>query len=110
MIESTVSPGLWALAWRRLRRDCVAMVSLVIVCAYLLTVIAASLGWIAADWPREAGVNYAPPGFVGAAAPATVAVANQAPTAVATTEPGIVDHSTQEPWASLRGPEFPACI
>ena len=91
MIESTVSPGLWALAWRRLRRDRVAMMSLVIVCAYLLTVIAASLGWIAADWPREAGVNYAPPGFVGAAAPATVAVANQAPTAVATTEPGIVD-------------------
>ena len=91
MNESTVSPGLWALAWRRLRRDCVAMVSLVIVCAYLLTVIAASLGWIAADWPREAGVNYAPPDFVGADAPATAAVVDQAPTAVATTEPGIVD-------------------
>lgn len=24
-------------------------------------------------------------------------------------EPGIVDYSTQEPWASLRGPEFPPC-
>jgi ABC-type dipeptide/oligopeptide/nickel transport system permease subunit len=91
MSKSTVSPGLWALAWRRLRRDRVAMVSLVIVCAYLLTVIAASLGWIAADWPREAGVNYAPPGFVGADKPATAAIADQAPTALATTEPGVVD-------------------
>ena len=24
-------------------------------------------------------------------------------------EPGIVDVSTEEPWASLRGPEFPPC-
>jgi peptide/nickel transport system permease protein len=91
MNEATVSPGLWALAWRRLRRDRVAMVSLVIVCVYLLTVIAASLSWIAADWPREAGVNYAPPGFVGADVPATAVVVDQSPTAVSTTEPGIVD-------------------
>jgi peptide/nickel transport system permease protein len=91
MNASTVSPGLWGLAWRRLRRDRVAMVSLVIVCAYLLTVIAASAGWIAADWPREAGVNYAPPGFVGANTPATAAVLDQSPTTAATTEPGIVD-------------------
>jgi peptide/nickel transport system permease protein len=91
MNASTVSPGLWALAWRRLRRDRVAMVSLVIACAYVLTVIAASIGWIAVDWSREVGVNYAPPGFMGTDAPATVAVANQAPAAVATSEPGIVD-------------------
>ncbi len=85
------SPGLWTMSWRRLRRDRVAMVSLVIVCGYLLTVIAASLGWIAADWPREAGVNYAPPSFVGAESPVTAVVIHQAPTAVVTTEPGIVD-------------------
>ncbi len=62
----TMSPGLWALAWRRLQRDRVAMVSVVILCAYLAVVAAAAVGLIAADWPREAGVNYAPPGFVDA--------------------------------------------
>ena len=49
--------GLWALAWRRLRRDRVGMVSLVFVCAYLVLVVAAAAGLIAADWSREAGVN-----------------------------------------------------
>ncbi len=63
------SPGLWALAWRRLKRDRVGMVSLAVVAAYLVIVIAAAAGLIAADWPREAGVNYAPPGFMGAGAP-----------------------------------------
>ena len=84
------SPGLWALAWRRLRRDRVGMVSLVVVGAYLVVVIAAVAGWIAADWSREAGENYAPPGFVGADAPAPAA-AVQAPTKAWATEPGIVD-------------------
>ena len=34
-IPHTVSPGLWALAWRRLRADRVGMVSLAIVAAFL---------------------------------------------------------------------------
>ena len=34
-----VSPGLWALAWRRLRADRVAMVSLAIVAAFLLLMV-----------------------------------------------------------------------
>jgi ABC-type dipeptide/oligopeptide/nickel transport system permease subunit len=68
----TASPGLWLLAWRRLRADRVAMVSLAIVLAFLLMLALSSTGLIAADWEREGGVNYAPPTFVGADA-ATVA-------------------------------------
>ena len=97
MSAMAVSPGLWALAWRRLRRDRVAMVSLAVVCAYVLMVAAAALGWIAADWSREAGVNYAPPGFTGAdsaspdAKPAQPAVAAQPPAAALPDDTGIAD-------------------
>ena len=85
------SPGLWTMAWRRLRGDSVGMVSLAVVCLYLAVVLAAAMGWVAADWSREAGVNYAPPGFVGAddttAAPAVAPPRD----AVLMSEPGIVD-------------------
>jgi ABC-type dipeptide/oligopeptide/nickel transport system permease subunit len=62
----TVSPGLWTLAWRRLRVDRVAMAALAIVLAFLLMLALSLGGLVAADWEREVGVNYAPPGFVGA--------------------------------------------
>ena len=61
-----VSPGLWALAWRRLRADGVAMVSLTIVAAFLLLMVLSGTGLIAKNWSKEVGVNYAPPSFVGA--------------------------------------------
>jgi peptide/nickel transport system permease protein len=61
------SPGLWTLAWRRLRADRLAMVCLGIVLAFLLLMLASAAGLIAADWSREVGVNYAPPSFLGAA-------------------------------------------
>nr|MDQ6924441.1 ABC transporter permease [Pseudomonadota bacterium] len=61
-----VSPGLWALAWRRLRADKVAMVSLTIVAAFLLLMVLSGTGLIAKNWSKEVGVNYAPPSFVGA--------------------------------------------
>jgi ABC-type dipeptide/oligopeptide/nickel transport system permease subunit len=64
----TVSPGLWTLAWRRLRVDRVAMAALAVVLAFLLLLALSLGGLVAADWEREVGVNYAPPGFVGAAA------------------------------------------
>ncbi len=57
------SPGLWALAWRRLRADKVAMIALAIVAAFLLTIALSSSGFIAADWEQETGVSYAPPSF-----------------------------------------------
>jgi ABC-type dipeptide/oligopeptide/nickel transport system permease subunit len=72
------SPGLWQLAWRRLRADRVAMVSLGVVGLFLLSVLLAACGLVAADWEREVAVNYAPPGFVGPD-PALAALARPGP-------------------------------
>jgi peptide/nickel transport system permease protein len=63
-IRHTVSPGLWVLAWRRLKSDRVGMVSLAIVAAFIVMMILSGTGLLAADWNREVGVNYAPPSFV----------------------------------------------
>ena len=65
-IPRHVSPGLWTLAWRRLRADRVAMVSLGIVIAFLVMMVLSGTGLVASDWSREVGVNYAPPSFIGA--------------------------------------------
>ncbi|HVE48943.1 MAG TPA: ABC transporter permease [Casimicrobiaceae bacterium] len=65
-IPKHVSPGLWTLAWRRLRADRVGMVSLGIVLAFIVMMILSGTGLIARDWSREVGVNYAPPSFAGA--------------------------------------------
>ena len=65
-IPHTVSPGLWALAWKRLKSDNVGMVSLVIVAVFILMMIASATGLIARNWAKETGVNYAPPSFIGA--------------------------------------------
>ena len=70
-----ISPGLWALAWRRLRSDRIAMASMCVVALFLLTLALSSTGLIAADWDREVAVNYAPPGFMGAQAAAENAAA-----------------------------------
>ncbi|MFO1312218.1 MAG: ABC transporter permease [Burkholderiales bacterium] len=74
-IPHEASPGLWTLAWRRLRADGVAMISLAIVAAFIVLMLLSSAGLVAKDWAREVGVNYAPPTFVGAdeAAPAAPA-------------------------------------
>ena len=75
-VPHTVSPGLWTLAWRRLRSDGVGMVSLGIVGLFILMMILSGTGLIARDWAREIGVNYAPPSWAasgngpGADAPA----------------------------------------
>ncbi|WP_309638350.1 ABC transporter permease [Methylibium sp.] len=69
------SEGVWAAAWRRFRDDRVGMVSLVIVASFLLLVIAAGLGLVAAGWQQESGVPNAPPGFMGPAAPQEAVVA-----------------------------------
>ena len=63
--QHAVSPGLWALAWRRLRSDRVAVVSLAIVGFFIAQMILSATGLIAKDWAKEVGVNYAPPTFVG---------------------------------------------
>jgi peptide/nickel transport system permease protein len=58
------SPGLWVLAWRRLRHDRVGMISLVIVAFFLLLMAASYAGLIASDWSKEKGVSYANPSFM----------------------------------------------
>src|SRR5260221_14065923 len=60
-IPHAVSPGLWTLAWRRLKTDSIAMVCLAIVAAFLLLMMASGAGLVAKDWAREGGGNYAPP-------------------------------------------------
>jgi len=61
------SPGLWTLAWRRLKQDNVGMVCLVIVVFFLLMVAGAATGLIAGDWSKERGVSYANPSFLAGA-------------------------------------------
>jgi len=64
-MTDTFSPGLWTLAWRRLRVDRVAMAALGVVVAFLALLALSGMGLVAADWEREVGVNYAPPAFIG---------------------------------------------
>lgn len=59
------SPNLWTLAWRRLRTDHTAMITLAIVAAYLLILAASATGLIASDWDKEIAVSYAAPEFIG---------------------------------------------
>jgi peptide/nickel transport system permease protein len=93
-IPHTVSPGLWTLAWRRLRTDRVGMVSLAIVAAFVVLIVLSATGIVARDWSREVGVNYAPPSFVGAdesAAPAGPAAGAEAPAPATDYQSSIVD-------------------
>jgi peptide/nickel transport system permease protein len=73
------SPGLWALAWRRLRADRVGMAALAVVAAFLLLVLSSATGMLASDWEQEVAVNYAPPTFVGADATARALARAQLP-------------------------------
>ena len=66
------SPGLWTLAWRRLRADRLAMAALAVVAAFLVMVLLSASGLIAADWEKEVAVNDAPPSFLGTGAAARV--------------------------------------
>ncbi len=76
MIDHPASPGLWTLAWRRLRGDRVAMLSLAVVALFLALLVLSACGLVANDWEDEVAVSYAPPSFIGApasGAPSTVA-------------------------------------
>ena len=83
-IPHTVSPGLWTLAWRRLRSDAVGMVSLAIVALFILMMVLSGTGLVARDWAREIGINYAPPTW----APGEGAPASSAPAATTGATPG----------------------
>lgn len=79
LTDLPTSPGLWTLAWRRLRADKVAMVSLAIVAAFLALLVLSACGLVAADWEKEVGVNYAPPAFAGDAGLTRAAAVAEAP-------------------------------
>jgi peptide/nickel transport system permease protein len=65
-IPAEVSPGLWALAWRRLREDRVAMIALTVLLIYLVTLVMSFAGVLAGGWADEVAISYAPPSFMGA--------------------------------------------
>lgn len=112
-IPRNVSPGLWTLAWRRLRVDRVGMVSLAIVAAFIVMMILSATGMIARDWSKEIGVNYAPPSFIGADAesgtPASPAAAPEPEAPATEWKTGIVD-PLADAIAEIRGakPAAPA--
>jgi peptide/nickel transport system permease protein len=105
-IPHSVSPGLWALAWKRLKSDHVGMVSLAIVVAFFVLMILSAAGLIARDWSKETGVNYAPPSFIGAdieaGTPAAPAGAAPAPVPAAAYTSDVVD-PIGDVIAELRG-------
>lgn len=55
------SDSLWKLAFQRLLRDRVAVVSFLIVMAFMLMIALSASGLIARDWNKEVAVRYAPP-------------------------------------------------
>jgi peptide/nickel transport system permease protein len=103
-----VSPGLWALAWKRLRTDGVAMVSLAIVALFLLQLVLSGTGLIAKDWAKEVGVNYAPPSFFGPeqAAPAPAGATGTSATPTASDKPTElpIEDPLADALAAIRNP------
>src|SRR5215472_13398895 len=106
-IPHTVSPGVWTLAWKRLWRDRVAMVSLAIVALFLVQMILSGTGLIAKDWAKEVGVNYAPPTLQGPDTEAAGPSATGGPSAgeAASNEPTElpVEDPLAEALAAIRG-------
>ena len=84
--------GVWFAAWKRFRSDRVGVVSLAIVGAFLVLIVLASVGVVAADWQREVAVPDAPPSFMGPAK-------KSAPTDIARPSGPDVDLSTIDPLA-----------
>jgi oligopeptide transport system permease protein len=61
------SEGVWHAAWRRLRKDKVGVVSLVVVVIFVLMIVLTATGLVAGSWQKEVGVASAPPTFMGPA-------------------------------------------
>jgi peptide/nickel transport system permease protein len=78
-MKEGASPGLWLLAWRRLRADRVGMLALAVVAAFLVLLALARAGLVAADWEQEVAVAYAPPAFLGPDPAALAALAAPTP-------------------------------
>jgi oligopeptide transport system permease protein len=54
------SPGLWQLAWRRVLRDKVAIISMSIVALFVVMMLASRVGLVASHWNEEVAASYAP--------------------------------------------------
>ena len=93
MRAAAESPGLWALAWRRFRRDKFGLISFDVVVVYIVLMAASAAGLIASDWSKEAGVSLAPPTFLGpeAVAPPAVPLASGARAEAGAEKSDIVD-------------------
>lgn len=61
-ITDAPTKSLWLDAWHRLKRDKIAVASLSIVIIYSVVAILSAMGLVAADWGKEIGPSYAPPG------------------------------------------------
>lgn len=55
--------SVWADAWQRLKKDRIAVTSLVVVVVYSLVALLSYVGWLAADWKEEVGPSYASPSW-----------------------------------------------
>jgi len=65
--------------------------SLAVVVMFLAVTAASAAGWIVRDWGAEAGVSYAPPGFLGAQTRSSASVERDRGTAGKQDDYGIVD-------------------
>lgn len=59
--KGSTSHSLWALAYRRLKKDKVAVISFAVVVLYLIVMLLSMTGLIAKQWNKEVAVSYAPP-------------------------------------------------
>ncbi|HZS65782.1 MAG TPA: ABC transporter permease [Burkholderiales bacterium] len=83
--------GVWALAWKRFRRDRLGFASLIVVLVYVAIMLSAAAGWLGRDWNAEAGVSFAPPSFLGPEAVESPQLAKAAEGAQAVADYGIAD-------------------
>ena len=100
------SPSLWTMAWRRFRGDRLGLACAAVVLFYFALALASGLGWIAADWGREVGISYAPPGLAArsdAGAPKDTSATGSAQSAPAPEDLGIVDPIAEEIAEIRRG-------
>src|SRR3989344_3122859 len=55
--------SLWQDAWKRLKQDRLAIISLYIFLCYVTVAFLTSVGLLAGDWGQEIGPSYSPPSF-----------------------------------------------
>lgn len=61
--NTTVSKSLWMHAWESLRRDKIAVTSMIFIALYTLLAFLTFTGVIASDWSKEIGSSYLAPSF-----------------------------------------------